>query len=94
MPKPKKLVLAIIINNKRFEYFQLKIFFFLLIFLKVVKYGIKNCICPTLVIVNLKITLKKFFYLPNLLRTEIFCIYKTIKIIVIDQEKNFIFAIF
>lgn len=37
---------------------------------------------------------KWLFSLANLPRTQIFCIYKLIQIIIIGRNKNFLFAIF
>lgn len=45
-------------------------------------------------VVNLKILPKKFLGPPDPTKAQIFCIHKPIKIVVVDQDKNFVLAAF
>ena len=47
-----------------------------------------------LLIINMEMITKKFLNPKNLLKTQVFCIDKTIKIIVIYKDKSFMLIIF
>lgn len=59
-------------NNRKFNSIKLEKVFFGLIFLEKSKQSIGNDINIFLIIVYLKIVLKKFFYLLNLLKIKAF----------------------
>ena len=79
---------------KDLNIFSSKIFFFLLILLKVARKSINNCICFAQVVVNLKMVVGQLLCLPNLTKTKIFCVHKMTKVVVIGEDKDLIFAAF
>lgn len=45
-------------------------------------------------VIDLKVILRQFLYPMNVTRTETFCIYKLIEVIMVSKDKNLIFAAF
>lgn len=79
---------------KNLNAFSSKFYFFALIIFKTISQNINIYISPILVIINLKIISTKFLNSLTLLRTWTLVIYKLIKIIIIDEEKNLKFRNF
>ena len=73
---------------------KFKIIIFTLIFLKKIKKSIYNYIHFFLIIINKKVVIKKLLGLINLIKAEIFYIYKLVKVDIIYKDKNLIFVIF
>ena len=73
---------------------KFKIIIFTLIFLKKIKKSIYNYIYFFLIIINKKVVIKKLLGLINLIKAEIFYIYKLVKVDIIYKDKNLIFIIF
>lgn len=79
---------------KNFGVFSSKTFFFLLTLLRVMRQDINSCIYVTLVVINLKMIMRQLLCLPNLTKTNTFCVHKTRKVVVIGKDKNLMFAAF
>lgn len=62
--------------------------------MKIIKHSVDIGICLVLIIIHLEIMVKKFLNLLNLFENIIFYIYKAIKVVIIDKNKNFIFIAF
>lgn len=65
-----------------------------LVTLEEAKQGIGHSVCLVLVMINLKIVPKKLLGLSDLLRGQVFGIYKSIEIVVVSKNKNLILATF
>lgn len=62
--------------------------------LKEVNKGICSSIYFALTIIDPKIVLKKFLGLPDLIKAQTLYIYEPTKIVVVDQDKNFMLIAF
>ena len=89
-----KLLSVKTVNNEKFEYFQFKVFFFILISLKTIRQCICSPICLTLTIINLKMIAKKLLCLLNLIKTYAFYVHEVAKVVVISKNKDFVLEIF
>ena len=79
---------------KNLNVFSLKLFFFIIVFLKKTRQCIYNPICLALIIIYPKIIARKLLGLLNLIRIQALCFYKTAKVVVINKNKDFVLAIF
>ena len=62
---------------KDLSIFSFELIFFIVAYLKKLWQSIHSCICFVLVIIDLKIVLKKLLGPADLLKAQVFCIYKT-----------------
>lgn len=79
---------------KNLKVLSLQNFFFNLTFLRKIEQDIRSSINISLTITNLKIVSREFLRLLNLFKTQALDIHKLVKIIIVGQDKNLIFAIF
>ena len=73
---------------------SLKLMFFIFAFLEKPQQSIDKYIYFALVIVDLEMILRKLLGLADLFRAQTLYIYKAIKIVLICEDKHFIYAIF
>lgn len=69
-------------------------FFLDLAFLREVKQSIGQNISFFLTIMDLKVVSRKFLGPINLVKVQTFCIYKLTNVIIVDKDKNLVFATF
>lgn len=79
---------------KDLSIFSLKILFFLIIPIRVARQSISSCICFVLVVDHLKVVIIEFLGLTDLIRTQVFFIYKLTKIVIVSKDKDLMFTIF
>lgn len=77
-----------------FEVFGSKSLFFSLVFLWEAKQDIHSSIYFTSTIFHLEVVLRKFLGLINLSKIRALCDYEMAKIIMIDEDENFVLATF
>ena len=73
---------------------SLKLILLILASLRKPEQSICNYICFALVVVNLKIVLEELLGLADLSGAHAFHIYKVTKVVVVCEDKHFVFAIF
>ena len=73
---------------------SLKDFFLVLAFLRKAQQGISSCVGLTLTVINPEVILREFLSPANLTRAQTLCVHKLSKVIMIGENKNFVFAVF
>ena len=73
---------------------SLNFFFSIVILLTKAKQSGCNFINFLLIIINLEVIIKKFLNLKNLIRAQIFYVYKLIKVFILYEYKNPLFTVF
>lgn len=58
------------------------------------KQDFSNCICLFLIVIDTKTIPRELLDLANLLKTEILDIHKLLEVVLISEDKNFVFAAF
>ena len=71
-----------------------KLFFLIQASEKKTRKCICSSICFTLTIIDLKMGTRELLGLADLTRAQTFCIYKSLKVIMVLENKNFVFAAF
>lgn len=79
---------------KNLKIFILKSLFLSLALLKKARQDINHSISLFLMIIGLKVIFGKLLGSTNLARAQAFCIHKSLEIIIVNQNKDLIFAIF
>ena len=77
-----------------FDVLGAKSLFFLSTLLRILRQSIGSFICFALTLINLKVIIRKFLNLADLSRTQTLCIYESTKIVVLDKNKDVMFATF
>lgn len=78
------------VKNLRIPIF--KSFFLSLAFLGKARQYISSPISFSLMIIYLEMVLREFFYPVDLTKTETFCIYELVKVIIVSKDKDLVFA--
>ena len=81
-------------NDEEFECFQLKAFFLIQTFLREMRECICSPICFTLTIINLKMITRELLGLKDLTRAQTLCIHELSEVIIVSENKDFVFAVF
>ena len=76
------------------ECFRFIIHLFDLVSLGEVRQRVCNSVGFSLVIIDLKIILRELLGPPDLTKTQVLCIYKLMKIVVVSKDKDLIFVTF
>ena len=79
---------------KNLTIFSLKLFFFIKVFLKNVKQSNYSSFDIFLIIIDLKIVIKAFLCLINLIKAQFFYIHKLTKVFMDYENKNLKFVVF
>lgn len=77
-----------------FDIFDLKNLSLFYILLKILKQDISSSIYLALIIINSKIETKKFLSSANLFKTQYLYVHKLLKVVVVDEHKNFMLKSF
>ena len=79
---------------KNLSIFILEHFFLSLISLREAKQSICRSISFFLMIIYLKVVLRELLSLADLIRAQVFYIYELTEIVMVNKDKNFVFATF
>ena len=79
---------------KNMSVFGLKLFFFIETFLKEARYGICSSIGLALAILDLKMISEELLGPLDPTKAQTLCIHKPIEVVMVGQNKNFVFAAF
>ena len=71
-----------------------KLFFLIQAFLKEMRECICNSICFTLTIIDLKMVIRELLGSAKLTRAQTFCIHELLEVIIVSENKDFMFAAF
>ena len=73
---------------------SLKVGFFFIILWRKTRSSVCSSVCFALTIIYLKMIVEKLLSPADLAKTWAFCIHELLKVIVVSENKNFVFAIF
>ncbi len=82
------------VNDKEFKYSHFKRFFLDRVFLGEARQNISCSISFSLTIIDLKVILREFLGLTDLTKAQTFYIYKLTEIVMVNEDKDLIFAVF
>ena len=82
------------VNIEEFGCSQLELFFLIVAPLRKARKGVYSPICLALMVVDLKVISRKFLSLLNMTRAQALCIHEPTKVVIVDKNKNLMFAAF